>query len=72
MWARVKDNTENDLLALFGDGACMLRPGAIQPMHGIVSKTAWYRGMVGIATRGTDKQLIESVDINDRSERGVK
>ena len=41
MWARVKGKTENDLLKLPFKAAYMFRPGAIQPMHGIRSKTAW-------------------------------
>jgi uncharacterized protein YbjT (DUF2867 family) len=41
MWARVKGKTENDLLKLPFKAAYMFRPGAIQPMHGIKSKTAW-------------------------------
>jgi uncharacterized protein YbjT (DUF2867 family) len=45
MWARVKGKTENDLMKLpFGE-AYMLRPGFIQPMHGIKSRTGWYRAM---------------------------
>jgi len=43
MWARVKGRTENALLAMGFKAAYMLRPGAIQPMHGIKSKTAAYR-----------------------------
>jgi uncharacterized protein YbjT (DUF2867 family) len=43
MWARVKGATENALLRLPFKGAYMLRPGMIQPLHGIVSKTRWYR-----------------------------
>jgi uncharacterized protein YbjT (DUF2867 family) len=43
MWARVKGATENALLRLPFKGAYMLRPGLIQPLHGIVSKTGWYR-----------------------------
>jgi uncharacterized protein YbjT (DUF2867 family) len=42
MWARVKGRTENDLLKL-PFKAYMLRPGAIQPLHGIKSKTTAYR-----------------------------
>jgi uncharacterized protein YbjT (DUF2867 family) len=42
MWARVKGRTENDLLALT-DRAYMFRPGYIQPMHGIRSRTRVYR-----------------------------
>lgn len=41
-WARVKGETENDLLALDLD-AYMFRPGYIQPLHGITSKTRLYR-----------------------------
>jgi uncharacterized protein YbjT (DUF2867 family) len=42
MWARVKGRTENALLALPLQ-AYMLRPGYIQPMGGIQSKTRVYR-----------------------------
>ena len=39
MWARVKGQTENELLALGFKAAYMFRPAAIQPLHGIRSKT---------------------------------
>jgi len=42
MWARVKGRTENALLALPFQ-AYMFRPGYIQPMHGVRSRTPWYR-----------------------------
>jgi uncharacterized protein YbjT (DUF2867 family) len=42
MWARVKGRTENDLLAM-PFRAFMFRPAYIQPLHGVVSRTAWYR-----------------------------
>jgi uncharacterized protein YbjT (DUF2867 family) len=42
MWARVKGKTENDLLSLGFKKAYMFRPGYIQPMNGIKSKTAAY------------------------------
>ena len=42
MWARVKGRTENALLAL-PLKACMFRPGMIQALHGIQSKTKAYR-----------------------------
>ena len=42
MWARVKGQTENALLRL-PFKAYMFRPGAIQPLHGIKSKTRLYR-----------------------------
>ena len=43
MWARVKGKTENALLRLPFKAAYMFRPAAIQPLHGIKSKTASYR-----------------------------
>ena len=43
MWARVKGETENALLKLPFKAAYMFRPGAIQPLHGITSKTRVYR-----------------------------
>ena len=45
MWARVKGKTENALLRMPFKAAYMLRPGYIQPMHGIRSKTGWYQAM---------------------------
>jgi uncharacterized protein YbjT (DUF2867 family) len=41
MWARVKGKTENDLLKLPFKAAYMFRPAAIQPLHGVRSKTTW-------------------------------
>jgi len=43
MWARVKGKTENALLRLPFKAAYMLRPGYIQPLHGIRSKTKLYQ-----------------------------
>jgi uncharacterized protein YbjT (DUF2867 family) len=43
MWARVKGRTENALTALPFSGVYLFRPGVIQPLHGIKSKTASYR-----------------------------
>lgn len=43
MWARVKGKTENALLKLPFRAAYMFRPGVIQPLHGIRSKTALYQ-----------------------------
>ncbi|MGP3965556.1 NAD(P)H-binding protein [Nonomuraea sp. 3N208] len=42
MWARVKGETENALLALPLE-AYMFRPGFIQPLHGVTSRTRLYR-----------------------------
>jgi uncharacterized protein YbjT (DUF2867 family) len=49
MWARVKGKTENALLRLPFKVAYMFRPGVIQPLHGIQSKTASYRVMYSLA-----------------------
>jgi uncharacterized protein YbjT (DUF2867 family) len=43
MWARVKGKTENALFRLPFQAAYMFRPGFIQPLHGVRSKTALYR-----------------------------
>jgi uncharacterized protein YbjT (DUF2867 family) len=47
MWARVKGTTENALLDLPLQ-AYMFRPGYIQPMHGIKSKTTLYRAIYAV------------------------
>jgi len=49
MWARVKGETENELLTLPFE-AYMFRPGIIQPLHGIKSKTRLYRSIYTVAT----------------------
>lgn len=49
MWARVKGETENAILRLPFRAAYMFRPGAIQPLHGITSKTRWYQLMYTLA-----------------------
>jgi len=43
MWARVKGKTENALMKLPFKARYMFRPGFIQPLHGIRSKTKLYR-----------------------------
>lgn len=45
MWARVKGATENRLLELPFAAAYMFRPGYIQPMRGIRSKTRLYQSL---------------------------
>lgn len=42
MWARVKGETENALLRLPFRAAYMFRPGYIQPVDGVTSRTRWY------------------------------
>jgi uncharacterized protein YbjT (DUF2867 family) len=42
MWARVKGRAENAVLGAGFRGAYVFRPGVIQPMHGIRSRTGIY------------------------------
>jgi uncharacterized protein YbjT (DUF2867 family) len=42
MWARVKGQTENALLQMPFKAVYLFRPGYIQPLHGIKTKTKWY------------------------------
>jgi uncharacterized protein YbjT (DUF2867 family) len=50
MWARVKGRTENALLALPFKAAFMFRPGFIQPMKGVRSRTGWYQAFYTLTT----------------------
>ena len=50
MWARVKGKTENALLHLPFKAAYMFRPGIIQPLHGVTSKTKSYRILYTLMT----------------------
>jgi uncharacterized protein YbjT (DUF2867 family) len=49
MWARVKGRTENALRRLPYKASYAFRPGVIQPLHGIQSKTPSYRLLYAIA-----------------------
>ncbi len=49
MWARVKGATENALLTLPLE-VYLFRPGYIQPLHGITSRTRWYRLVYAVTT----------------------
>lgn len=50
MWARVKGRAENAVLKLPFRGVYVFRPGGIRPMHGITSRTGWYRVLYGLTT----------------------
>jgi uncharacterized protein YbjT (DUF2867 family) len=50
MWARVKGDTENQLLQLGFKRAFMFRPGFIQPMHGEASRVPLYRFLYVVLT----------------------
>jgi len=47
MWARVKGRTENQLLRM-PLTAYLFRPGYIQPMKGVRSKTGWYQALYNV------------------------
>ncbi|WP_018610415.1 NAD(P)H-binding protein [Uliginosibacterium gangwonense] len=49
MWARVKGHTEVDLLSLPFKAVYLFRPGLIQPLQGIRSKTPLYRVVLTLA-----------------------
>ena len=49
MWARVKGETENALLRLPFKAVYLFRPGVIQPLHGVISKTRLYRILYAVA-----------------------
>jgi uncharacterized protein YbjT (DUF2867 family) len=48
MWARAKGKTENALLQMPFKAAYMFRPAYIQPLHGIRTKTWWYRALYAV------------------------
>lgn len=47
MWARVKGRTENALRTLPFRATYMFRPGLVQPLEGLASRTFWYRVLYG-------------------------
>jgi uncharacterized protein YbjT (DUF2867 family) len=49
MWARVKGETEHALLRLPFKAVHLFRPGFIQPLHGIRSRTPLYRLVYAVA-----------------------
>ena len=48
MWARVKGKTENALLRLPFKAVYLFRPGVIQPLHGVRSKTPLYQSFYSV------------------------
>jgi uncharacterized protein YbjT (DUF2867 family) len=48
MWSRVKARTEDALAALPFKATYFFRPGFIQPLHGVVSKTRWYMALYAV------------------------
>lgn len=49
MWARVKGKFENKLLSMPFRAAYMFRPGYVQPLKGVKSKTGWYNAVYVVA-----------------------
>ena len=49
MWARVKGQTENAIFELPFKAAYAFRPAYIQPLSGIVPKTAWLKAFYAVA-----------------------
>lgn len=50
-WARVKGKTENAIRRMPFKAAFMFRPGYIQPLRGIRSKTRWYQAVYDMTGR---------------------
>ena len=48
MWARIKGETENALLALPFKAVYVFRPAYIQPLNGITSRTKLYRALYAV------------------------
>ena len=70
MWARVKGKTENALLALGFRGAYMMRPGFIQPLRSVRSKTPLYQSfyvvlapLFPIARKLFPRHLVTTVEV---------
>jgi uncharacterized protein YbjT (DUF2867 family) len=59
MWARVKGEAENAILALPFKAAYVFRPAMIRPMHGITSRTRAYR--IGYAVMRPFLPLVEAL-----------
>jgi uncharacterized protein YbjT (DUF2867 family) len=68
MWQRVKGATENALFRLPFEWVFCFRPGFIQPMHGIRSKTGWYQAIYSLTgwlyplLRRVAKRYVTSTD----------
>jgi uncharacterized protein YbjT (DUF2867 family) len=72
MWARVKGKTENDLLQLPFSRVFLFRPGVIQPLHKVRSKTPLYQmiytilgPILSLAKRLFPNHLVTSKEVGD-------
>jgi uncharacterized protein YbjT (DUF2867 family) len=68
-WARVKGRTERELIARFPK-AYMFRPGIIQPLHGVRSRTRLYRvlyaagrPLVAVLRRITPRLIVTTEEV---------
>lgn len=72
MWARVKGRTENELLAL-DRPVFVVRPGFIQPLHGITSRTRIYRYLYSWSSwlfpvlRGVASKMVTTTELLGRA-----
>src|SRR5436309_12964234 len=78
MWARVKGETENEVLRLPFNAAYIFRPAFIQPLHGsplkpvlkalapryVTTTERIGRAMIRVARQGASKPVLESRDID--------
>jgi uncharacterized protein YbjT (DUF2867 family) len=69
MWSRVKARTEEALAALPFKAAYFFRPGFIQPLHGIVSKTRWYMALYAVIRPFSSVLVRRLPDIATTTER---
>jgi hypothetical protein len=69
MWARVKGKTENALLQMPFKAAYMFRPGYIQPLHGVRTKTKWYGAVYAMI--GAPLSTIEAAFPKVRDDDGM-
>jgi uncharacterized protein YbjT (DUF2867 family) len=70
MWARVKGATENALLRLPFRSAYMFRPGMIQPLYGVRSKTPWIQAiytvlgpLLGLLRAAFPEQIVTTEEV---------
>lgn len=70
MWARVKGRTENALIKLGFKAAYMFRPGVIQPLHQVRSKTFAYQAayvlgapLFGLIKAFRPQSMVTSVEV---------
>jgi uncharacterized protein YbjT (DUF2867 family) len=62
MWARVKGKTENALKLLPFRAVYLFRPGVIEPLHGIQSKTRMYR-LMSLMHALTPNQIVTTEEV---------